>query len=338
MANLYITDVDFVPTEYLSYNGDEEIDDVTSDYYQILYGILRDCMTMNKVYDIVVRMSRRECLDIVKRFKLLLWKKTTEDIIKTLNKLDLKDHKVIVHIPFTGYKKDIKTTVRYLQLAIFTMDEILTKGDKELEVKEVPDYGFPVKSMKEFFCGFYESHMKTLMRKKEDGGSVSYKEEQYGIDVLRDEMYRRNIRFIDNTQTIRPSRYFSEPERYKETFITKSEDLDADETLIEANPSETGKPLRKRGSKLTVAVLYYMLNEITTIRKENQHEIIALLNCALDKPYNIRTSKRETNNNAVKRYISRLRKSDLKDERPEFIDAVRAKLSEYGFDLPELAL
>ena len=340
MITKYITDLDFVPTEYLRYHGGLYSNTLVKDYYQILYGILRENIMLDDVYDIVVRMSKKEPAGVVKRFKLMEWRKTNETIIRNLNKSNLKDCNVVVRIPFTNYEEDIATTINYFQLVTFTIDEILEKGDKELEVAETPNYEFPVKDMKQLMADYCDNYVITLREKgyirewvtKEDGSKELYDELGYWVDILLDEMYRRGITHFGEGKGARPSKYFSEPHRYKEAFIEKGKELEISE--IE-NDDEPGKPIDTNNSKIKVAVMYYLLNNIAAIKQYNQHEAIALINYAIGKPYNVNAPKRETNSNTVKRYLTKYRNNGLKEEKQEFIDAVRAKLAEYGFKLPD---
>ena len=58
--------------------------------FQIVYGILQGGMKYNSVYDLMVRLSKEQKSDVVKRFKLLAWKVEIEAIEGDEEKADSK--------------------------------------------------------------------------------------------------------------------------------------------------------------------------------------------------------------------------------------------------------
>ena len=340
METKYITDTDFLPSEVTS----QRIwsNDLDEDLYQITYGILRDDATLETVYDLIVRISKQQTIDTIKRFKLQSWKKSLESILKTLNKLNSKDHEVIVQIPFLGEGASIGEVISKFRLAVFTIDEILTNGDEKMSIEANPTYLFPIKTIKELFDSYVDEYMEELLEngysvynQTTEGEDKVFDESSYWYVILLDEMHRRGIQSVGKAE-ITPSKYYNEPERYKFAFIERESLLDTNKLVSSIHIDESFDP-NSETNKLRTAVMFYMLDSFSPITDENKHQAIALMNYSIGKVYNIKAPKKETNNNNVRKYVSNLRNGQyLKSEKIDFLENLRDRLLEYGFDVPEV--
>lgn len=340
MNTRYITDLDFVPKDFFEYQQGVLNNDIVCGYQQILYGILRDDMSLNDIYDLIVRMSKKESVEVVKRFKFMTWKRATETIIKNLNRLNQRDYNVLVNIPFIHYEEKITSTITRFQLVAMTINEILEKGDNGLTINNELHYEYPIKDVKALFLNYLNAFWK---ERGEDGWEdevvikgETIKKKQLWMEILTDEMFRRGINDNVNGRFL-PSNYYEQSELYKELFIEKGKELDVRD-IEKEDIEEPTKSVGKANNKEKAAVMFYMLQDIIPTTKDNQHEVIALLNYALGKGYKKDVPKVETNNNTIKRYVSQFRNSGLKGEKNDLIDSVRKTLEEYGFRLPQQAL
>lgn len=332
----YITDTDFLPESLTHFNNRTTIDD---GLYQIVYGTLHNKVSLTNVCDLVMRVTDSISNDFIKRFYLPSWKKSIENIIKTLGKLKDKEKTYQVNIPFTQYQESLEETVSRFQLAVFTINELIDKGEKPYEIPETPDYPFPVMEIKELLGKYYEDYLIDISRDPYLCADI-----EYWRQIFFDEMYRRGISHFKepngnkNETVLSPSKYYNEPQLFMESAFINQEELagkipDGDSPGL-VQPANSAKELKM---KEKAGVLYYMLQALTTINNDNQHLAIALINRACDKEYDIKKPTAETNNNTIKRYISTFKSKGLKEEKQDFVDSVRSNLAEYGFDLPQSA-
>lgn len=332
----YITDTDFLPESLTHFNNRTTIDD---GLYQIVYGTLDDEVSLTDVCDLVMRVADSLSNDFIKRFYLPSWKKSIENILKTLGKLKDKEKTYKVNIPFTHYQESLEETVLRFQLAVFTINELIDKGEKPYEIPETPNYPFPVKEINELLEKYCKDYLRNISSDPYLSADIGYWEQ-----IFFDEMYRRGIKQFNKPNgnkketVLSPSKYYNEPQLFMESVFVDKEELaglipgdDLPELVQPANSAKELKMKEKAG------VLYYMLQALTTINNDNQHLAIALINRACDKEYDIKKPTAETNNNTIKRYISTFKSKGLKEEKQDFVDNVRSNLAEYGFDLPQSA-
>ena len=333
MEYKYITDTDFLPESLSHFNNRTTLDD---GLYQIVYGTLQDDVTLTEVCDLVIRVADTISNVLIKKFCLPSWKKSIDNIVKTLGKLKDKEKCYLVNIPFTHYQETLEETVSRLQLAEFTINEMIDKGEKPYEIKDTPTYPFPVMEINKLLEGYYEEFLIDLCSEPNLREDIDYWKQ-----ILFDEMYRRGIRQFKepngnkNETVLSPSKYYNEPQLFMESaFIGKEEltgKIHGSDTVGQEQPTDSAKALKM---KEKAGVLFYMLQELAPINNDNQHLVIALINRACDKEYNIKKPKAETNNNTIKRYITTFKNLGLTEEKQDFIDNVRSNLAEYGFDLP----
>lgn len=331
MEYKFITDTDFLPESLSHFNNRTSID---YGLYQIVYGTMQPEVALTDVCDLVIRVAGTLGNTIIKRFCLPTWKMSIDKIVKTLGKLEGKETRYIVCIPFTDYQETLEETVSRLQLAAFTINELIEKGEKPYEIEETPSYPYPVKEINELLGTYCEDYLEGVSR-----DILLCTDFGFWESVFFDEMYRRGIKqFKDShgvTHNLSPSKYYNEPQLFLESKFIDQEEMTGripvGDSVGQDLPTDSAMSLKL---KEKAAVLFYMLQELVQLNNDNQHLVIALINRACDKVYNIKKPKGETNNNTIKRYITTFKNQGLEEEKQDFVDKVRSNLAEYGLDLP----
>lgn len=360
MEKKYITDTDFLPQELTHYHG-EYSDEMTDGLYQIVYGILAPSQTLSNVYDVVIRVLSREKSPAIRKFKLQSWKKSIDGILKILNKVDTKGFEVIVFVPLRDCEMTLSAVQSYLQLAIFTISELL-------ESDLVPEPTLPndhVPNIKKLFEESYSELFVALDEGKPDVEEY-YQRTKYMQAVVLDEMYRRGIDTIKLKQEenpinpvqwlsdvvagkeveeiekpILPSQYYDQPNLFKEIFIEKGLQLELNAGSPLPNPSELPSASDNDTIQTRAAVMYYMLDSFCPVTEDNFNRAVALIDFAVGKQspkFNVnKTNDAETNKinnkNSIKKYVRNCRDDKNYLELPTS-DKVRARLLEQGFEIP----
>lgn len=334
----YITEKDFVPEYvYQSQRGKNEIE---RGLYQIVYGVLLNQMNYNRIYDLIVRISKEQEFGVVKRFMLKAWRKEVDEIIKKLTVLDIKDKKVIVFNPFTHYYKDVPYTKNRFELVIDIIDEIMVNGDAQMEISKTPQYDYPIDCFEEFIGNYRLMLEKQLL---EDNSQKI----QYYRELIFDEMIRRGmnrlieapfwerdpqtgeLHIVVRQATISPSIYYNQPEKlfeldnyFEEYKLLKVRMKVEAEISNFSNDSDD-----KANTKEKTGILYYMLKELTqeTNEKRWKTKAVSLIS------YVFALSKKDT----ARRYIDQIAKISENDMGARFYETVDKVLGECGFSVPK---
>ena len=346
MEKKYITDTDFLPKELTHYHGIYS-DEMTDDLYQIIYGILAPSQTLSKVYEDVVRVVSREKSPAIRKFKLQTWKKSIDAILKTLNKVDTKGFEVIVYVPLRDCEMTISAVQSYLQLAIFTISELL-------ESDSIPEPTFPndqVPDLKKLFEESYSGVFTMLDDYEPDFTALGwddsrYQHAEYWKAIILDEMYRRGIETVNlkgEEEPILPSEYYGDSTLYNQTFIEKGmmlePELESDDVPMPGVSETLASDNDTIGTR--AAVMYYMLNSFCPVTDDNFNRAVALIDFAVGKQspkFNVNKANdteinKVNNNNSIKTYVRKFRdNSDYLNE--PTADKIRARLSEQGFEVP----
>jgi hypothetical protein len=324
---MYITDKDFVPHSlcYGWYLEENEME-----LYQIVYGVLNSKMTYDDIYDLVVRISKEQKSEVVKRFKLKNLKNDIGTMIDKLNKIEKLDNDVGVLVPFgEGYYATIQDTISHFKMAVFTIEAILEQGDSDMEIPEKASYTYPIEDLGKLMAKFLASYMERTM---EDG-----EEQAYWFDIIVDEIIRRGIRYTPQLgydyEFHRKSKYYNQPQLFLET-VTSDKHFKlrkyADDTNIPSN-----SPGKKGKVKEQARLIYFMIKSLSEEISEKKHKdkLVALINYVLlNNAYNTKDAK----NNNIRRYVDGFKKITSESESRQFYKEIKEELEEYGFDAPDI--
>ena len=341
MKTRYITEKDFLPVVI---TNDESHTEVEDGLFQIAYGVMKSGMTYDKIYDLIVRISKEQKSDVVKRFKLLAWKVEVEAIIKKLGKYDISDVNVVVVIPFTNYVEKVTYTMNQFQLVLYIINEILEKGDAQMEVIPNPSYDMPPKTIRALLVGCYytyrDSHYPENMRP----------DFQYFNSLFFDEMIRRGITEFNSTglcydpetqeieggeySSLSPSEYYNQPEMFFETMDWVDEKwtkLKIKNETVELNDALDSKPKSGKNGYImgTVGTVFFMLKDLSqvAVEKKNKKKLVALMNYILGNEPNIDTPRS---------YVDKLLEVSEKSHSFKFYDSVKENLIRFGFGVPDV--
>jgi hypothetical protein len=327
MRYSYITDKDFVPVELTGGNNPYYGNDSKVYLYQIIYGALHDKMSYEDVSDLVLRISKDQKNDIVKRFNLAEIRKEIKAIIDKLRKYESKDGDVLVIIPFTDdYERHISDTISLFRLVLFTIDTILEKGDEDFKLKAKPGYTYPVKRIATLFVDFLNDYMDRVIEKGDDAVL-------YWREIIIDEMIRRNIHWMPefeyNHDFHYKSKLYNQPERFFETVAWgKRLRIDSDEETNDSDslPNASSKKPYSLGE---TGIVYFMLKDIAqeTIAKNKKKKIVSLINYYLEGHWDDDTTRS---------YVDRFAQFTPKNYSLKFYNTVKEALLEYKFDVPEV--
>ena len=160
MERKYITDTDFLPQELTHYHYHSN--EITAGLYQIVFGLFLSSGNISNVYDTLIKTANKEKNATILRFKLRSWKKSIDNILKTLSRFKSKDTDVIIYIPYAFCEMTLSDVELYFELEKFTIDEIL-------ENNSVPEPSSPndvnVPDIKTLFEEAYDEMYESL-----DGG------------------------------------------------------------------------------------------------------------------------------------------------------------------------
>ena len=331
MAFNLITDKDFVTPRYLSHRS--HLEEPEKELYQIVYGVLHDKMTFDDICDLVVRVSKEMKNDLVKRFKLKTIKGNIELIIKKLRKYEDVDKFVIVTIPFTDdYEHPIDYTISQFQLVLFTINEILEKGDDHLMIAEKPNYTYPVKNMETLLVDFLDDYIDNVM-----SDFFTDDELNYWIEIIVDEIIRRGFsirpRGLHENIPYQKSQYYGKPKLFFETVSSgrqlKLKISDEPDNTVPANVG--GKTVNV---KEEARLIYFMLKCISQDAFEtcNKKNLVKFINYLVGNSETVENSAKSN----VWRYVNEFNKITSKSESHQFYKSMSDKLKEFGFDCPDV--
>lgn len=341
----YITEKDFVPR---SISHAERHNDVEDGLFRIVYGVMQDVMNNDLIYDLIVRLSKEQKSETVKRFVLLAWKKEVETILTKLQKLDVNDFRVVVVIPFTNYVENVPHTISRFQLVLFTINEILEKGDTQMET--LPEHLFIMnaKSIRELLGEYYVRYMDAMLPEEIKDKRPYYR------NLFFDEMLRRGMTKFRSDEVfedpdtheitsqelviLKPSQYFNQPERFfdimeysgveewkKLKIKSELEELDDSD-----NTSGSKNTSREKDYKLgAVGTVFFMLQDLSqeAVDKKNKKKLVALANYILDN---------EPENDTPRSYVDKLLGITAKNRSFKFYDRVRTNLRRFKFQVPKV--
>lgn len=334
----FITEKEFVP-DVITRCGTLK-SEAEKGLYQIVYGVLQHYMSYDDIYDLVVRICKEQKNEVVKRFKLIEWKAAVNGIISKLEKLEKYGYDVMVYIPFTYYYDSLNGTLSRFEFVRFTIEEILARGDSQMEISSSPQYDYPVKALDLLFedYRFKIGHKYT--------NDFVY-DASYLNTLIHDELIRRGVKLVteshflkfdsktyapiyfDKTFEISPSEYYKHPEKFfdlnrfndeHKLLKVKIEEQVADD--LPDNDSED-----KANAKEKTGILYYMLKELTQEANEKKWKTkaVSLISYVLALP------KKDT----ARRYIDLVANLSKNDMGARFYETVDKVLGECGFSVPK---
>ena len=342
----YITDKDIVP-ERISHNIGHIQNDVG--LFKIVYGVMQREMSYDNIYDLIVRLSKEQKSETVKRFNLLAWKVEVESILKKLKKYDVDNGEISVIIPFTGYNSSITYTINIFELVRFILNEILERGDEQMKVMDNPTYDVPPASIIQLIGNDFEAFRDHLPEQMEV-------DEPYYRDLYFDEMIRRGFTYynssrkeivfdeetneIDNREGVyflSPSKYYNKPEKFFDVLdlaagldaYTRSKPM-SDTEYIDASAGVSDSKPQKEGYTLgAVGTVFFMLKDLSeeVVEKKNKKKIVTLINYILDNA---------PDDDTTRSYVDKLLSISPKSHTLKFYSKVQENLKKYGFAVPKV--
>lgn len=339
----FITEKEFVPE--IIYRCGTFKNEAEKGLYQIVYGVLQHYMMYDDIYDLIVRICKEQKSEVVKQFKLTEWRNAVNGIISKLENLEKNYGEAMVYIPFTYYYDSLRGTLSRFQFVRFTINEVLAKGDSQMEASSSPQYDYPVKALDLLI----EDYRFKTEHRHSDGFVY---DASYLNTLIHDELIRRGVKVVteshfhhfdsktndpvycDKTFEISPSEHFKHPEKFFELnrFNAKhkllkvkiEEDADDKSYSNELNDEKTN-------AKERVGILFYMLKELSqeTTEKHWNTKAAAIINYVLGllgKKYEPDTSNR---------YIRSLRNLSKNDMGSNFYETVNDILKKNGFVVPK---
>lgn len=338
MEKKYITDTDFLPQELTHYHGGYS-DEMNDGLYQIVFRIFLSAGNLNHIYDQVIRIARGEGNATIRKFKLLSWKGSLEDIRKMLAKCKSKEYDVIVYIPYVGCLLSLATVESHIKLVIFTIDELLNSNP--IPKPLFPDQP-PVPDIKSLFESSYEDIYESLDEGKPSSDGL-LERTRYNHLIIQDEMYRRGIESIRHkgkSFRIQPSKFYGNNQLYKQLFIDNGLQHQQNAESLLPNASELPSASDNDSIQTRAAVMYFMLNSFCRVTDENFNRAVALIDFAVGKQspkFNVNKANdteinKVNNKNSIKKYVRTFRDNPHYLDEPNS-DKVRARLTEQGFDI-----
>lgn len=343
----YITEKDFVPYNISHLERHNEVED---GLFQIVYGVMQNGMTYENIYELIVRLCKEQRSEVVKRFKLLAWKVEVEAIIKKLRKFDVNDFYVFVVIPFTEYIEDVPYTINQFQFVLYTINEILDRGDAQMTIITKPSDNLPPRNIAELIESYYHKFRDNQLPEEMKPDLPYYRK------LFFDEMIRRGIpgfvsdeTFVDPNNTddivkahehykLSPSQYFNQPEKFLEVLNVAGEDdwqklrikSEYEETnASNSNPAQEDTSGKKDYMLGAVGTVFFMLKDLSqdAVEKRNKNKLVAIINYILDN---------KPDNDTPRSYIDKLLGISAKSHTLKFYSKVKKNLSDYGFEVPRV--
>ena len=205
----YITDTDFIPS-YIKEGDDADL----------VYGILQHYHyyidgKVEYVYNLVCCLCEKQKTLILKRIRAKQWIKLLEGIINKLGNFQNKQESEIhyyLEVPyleiFFGYTDVI---LQSYEFARSVLSELLEADFNDVELIELENDAYPVKSLKELFF--------TFKNKVEDGALEWTDRYTFTSEMVFDEMLRRELIFSCDEQLKDYDYDVEEANRYKEHLL-----------------------------------------------------------------------------------------------------------------------
>ena len=338
----FITEKEFVPA-YVT-RGSGWTNETEKGVYQIVYGVLQKYLFYEDIYDLVVRISKEQENELVKRFKLQLWLDEVKSIISRLEKLEDNESGVMVYVPFTFYYDNLKSTLGRFEFVRFTIEEILSKGDRQMELSTSKNYVYPIEALDLLIENYRNKLMDNLSFKERENCS-------YYNELIDDELIRRGHKltekysFVFDSDTnmvlhtehkeltkLSPSRHYKRPEKFFDLnrFNEKHEMLEVkivEDPDDEDSDDESGK---KVNHKEMTGIIYFMLQEIFKDAFENRDKdkLVSFTNYILEDMFPKKVLKKDT----PRRYMSDF-SNNIFDSK--FCKTVGDALENFGFKVPK---
>lgn len=333
----FITEKEFLPAYVTHCNiGKNETE---RGLYQIAYGVLQKYMSYDDMYDLIVRITKEQKSEVVKRFKLEAWRDEVKVIINNLKKLNSTDDLVMVYIPFTYYYDYLSCTLNRFEFVRFTIDEILAKGDGQMKTAAKHQYDYPIKALDLLIEDYRFKVLNNLS--EEDIYDASYYQE-----LIHDELIRRGVKLAEES-FYSTSSTTDEPVKYtKGVLLSKSEHYKHPEKFFELNHfNERHKYLKVKieedadgrdsdgspeeyDAQEKAGIIYFMLQDLMQEESEDRirNKRIALIKFLAGK---------DVEPDTIRRYVNKF--SNLSDNKlgRKFYKTVEGTLKRYGFQVPE---
>ena len=333
----FITEKEFVPANIS--HGSGWTNETEKGLYQIVYGVLQHYMTYEDIYDLVVRISKEQENEYVKRFLLQAWLDEVKSIIDRIRKLGVRDNNLIVYIPFTYYLDYLNSTLGRFEFVRFTIEEIQSKGDSQMEISSSPQYDYPALALDLLIEEYRNEVMGKLS--DEEGDKCSYYNELIDDELIRrghnltekySFEYDSDTGMVSHTERkklteLSPSKNYKHPEKFfdlnrfndKHKMLKVEIEEDSDEHHSDNTPGG------KTNAKEKTGILYYMLKELTqeTNEKKWKKKAVAVINHVLGDDYEPDTARR---------YLANISKNIFDSK---FCETVDETLRQYGFSVPQ---
>lgn len=341
----YISEKDFIPMNITHARRHNEVEDCL---FQIVYGVMQP-VPIVVIYDLIVRLSKEQKFETVKRFMLSSWKVEVEAILTKLNSYDVENFRVVVIIPFNDYVEDVSHTMNRFQLVLFTINEILEKGDAQMTTLSEDLFSIESKSIQDLLGKSYKFCMESLLPEE-----ITTKGQYYRC-LFFDEMIRRGMTYFKSDEVIvhpdthevisgkemvrlTPSQYFNQPEKFFDVLLYSGTE-EWKRLIIKSESEEPGDSNKAPGSESTsgkkgytlgvVGTVFFMLKDMSqeAVDKKNRKKLVALTNYILDN---------EPDDDTARSYVDKLFGITAKTHAFKFYDKVKTNLRKYGFEVPKV--
>lgn len=339
----FITEKEFVPA-YITC-GAGWTNETEKGLYQIVYGVLQGYMEYEDIFDLVVRISKEQKNELVKRFKLQAWLDEVRSIINRLKKLEENESCVMVYVPFTYYYDNLKSTLSRFEFVRFTIEEILSKGDSQMELSSTLNYDYPIEAL-DLLIEKYRNKLMDKLSNKERSDCTYYNE------LIDDELIRRGHKrtekysFVFDSDTnmvlhtehkelaeLSPSKFYKRPEKFFDLnrFNDKHEMLKVKIVEDSDDDNSDDGSEKKVNAKEMSGIIYFMLKDIfkDSFDKGNKNKLVSFINFVLDNPFK---SKKDRAKDTPRRYMSDFSKNNFDSK---FCETVGDALEGYGFKVPK---
>jgi len=338
----FITEKEFVPA-YVT-RGSGWTNETEKGVYQIVYGVLQKYLFYEDIYDLVVRISKEQENELVKRFKLQLWLDEVKSIISRLEKLEDNESGVMVYVPFTFYYDNLKSTLGRFEFVRFTIEEILSKGDRQMELSTSKNYVYPIEALDLLI----ENYRNKLMDKLSHGEREDC---SYYNELIDDELIRRghkltekySFKFDSDTGMVLhtehkeltelfPSKNYKRPEKFFDLNRFNEKHSMLKVKIVEDSDddnSDDGSEKKVNPKEIT-GIIFFMLQEAFKdgFEKRNKNKLVSFINYILDDKFPKKNLKKDT----PRRYMLDFSKNNFDSK---FCKTVGEALEDFGFKVPK---
>ena len=336
----FITEKEFVPA-YIT-RGRGWTNETEKGVYQIVYGVLQGYMEYEDIFDLVVRISKEQKNEIVKRFKLQVWLDEVKSIIDRLKKLEEYESSVMVYVPFTFYYDYLKSTLGRFEFVRFSIEEILSKGDSQMELSSSLNYDYPIEAL-DLLIEKYRNKLMDKLSDKEKSDCPYYNA------LIDDELIRRghkltekySFKYDSDTDMVlhtehkeltklSPSRYYKRPEKFFDLNRFNEKHSMLEVKIVEDSEDEGSDDEKKVNHKEMTGIIYFMLKEIfkDAFENRNKDKLVSFINYILEDMFPKKVLKKDT----PRRYMSDI-SNNIFDGK--FCKTVGDALENFGFKVPK---